>query len=313
MAAPLPNAEIIDRALDVVRGHFAPSPLAGSGEVRWKLEQRLPTGAFKVRGALAAMCAARERGVDAVIAASAGNHGAGVAWAAQQLGMRATIFVPRDCPAIKRRKMEAGAEVVVCAVDGYDDTERIARETAIARGIPFLSPFDDTDVMAGNGGTMGRELQVQCPELRTIVVPVGGAGLLAGLIASYAASTAPPRFVAVQSEVSSAFAHSLASGEPQLVWPPAVSLAEGLEGGTGVTGVEASRSANVQAVVVPERAIARAMHRLHHQFGEPIEGSAAVVEAARALGLLTHLPTPMALVVTGGNVDPSVLAAGAAA
>ena len=313
MAAPLPTPAIIDRALEVVRARFAPSPLVGDGAIAWKLEQRLPTGAFKVRGALTAMQAARDLGVDAVIAASAGNHGAGIAWAAQQLRMRATIFVPRDCPAVKRRKMEAGAEVVVCDTDGYDETERIARAAARERGVPFVSPFDDTQVMAGNGGTLGRELQQQRPELRTIVVPVGGAGLLAGLIAAYADRPTPPRFVAVQSEASAAFAHSLAAGHAYTTWPPVASLAEGLEGGTGAAGVAAALAGAVQAVVVPERAIARAMARMRAQFDEPIEGSAAVVEAARALGLLTHLPTPMGFLVTGGNVDVGAVSPGAAA
>ncbi len=269
-----------------------------------KLEFELPTAAFKVRGALAAMSRAQADGVGEVLAASAGNHGAGVAWAARELGITATIVVPRDCPAIKRQKMEKGATVMVAETAGYDETEQLARRMARERGVPFLSPFDDTDVMAGNGGTVGRELQEQLPDVATIVVPVGGAGLLAGLIAAWSDRERMPRFVAVQSEVSAAFAQSMADGSVHTTWPPAASLAEGLEGGTGAAGVELARTCDVTAVTVPEAAIGRAMRQLHVRHGRPVEGSAAVVEAADALGFLSHLPSPRVSILTGGNVSP---------
>lgn len=300
--AKIPDAARIDAALEVVRAHFPPSPLASHGDQFEKLEFALPTGAFKVRGALAAMHAARQRGVDEVLAASAGNHGAGVAWAAKALGMRATIVVPRDCPTIKREKMAKGATVHVAETAGYDETEGLARRMAGERGVPFLSPFDDTDVMAGNGGTLGRELQAQRPDVATVVVPVGGAGLLAGLIAAWQGHPIAPRFVAVQSEVSCAFARSLADGTVHSTWPPASSLAEGLEGGTGAAGVRLALEHDVTAITVPEAAIARAMRRLRARHGRPIEGSAAVVDAADALGLLSHLPGPRVSILTGGNV-----------
>lgn len=306
MASPAPRAPDIDAAWSVVRAHFPVSPLHEHEGVFYKREDLLPTGAFKVRGALAALSGAREKGVDAVIAASAGNHGAGVAWAANALGMQATIVVPKGCPQVKQEKMARYARVLVCDAPGYDETEAIARRRAASEGVPFVSPFDDTAVMAGNGGTLGRELLEQLPALASVFVPVGGGGLLTGLLAAFAERDARPCVVTAQSEVSPAFTRSLEDGRVYETWAPAESLAEGLEGGTGATGVACAARYGVRALELREKAIGSAMLGLRERLGGPVEGSAAVAEAAR-LAIGDALPGPQVVIVTGGNVDPARL------
>lgn len=303
----LPTGADIDAAWDAVRDAMPISPLEtleiGAHTLLCKLETENPTGSFKVRGALAALAGARERGAERIIAASAGNHGAGIAFAAGRLGVRATVAVPRNCPDIKRDKMDAlGATIYVCDALGYDDTEAHARTLAARHDIPFISPFLDTAVMAGNGGTLARELLDQVPDVAAIVLPVGGGGLLAGVLAELTrVGKTHVRVVAVQSEACPAFVRSLEDDRVYDRWEGETTLAEGLEGGTGAPAVEAARAYGVTALEVPEFAIRDAMLAFHDATGGVIEGSAAVVVAARTIGALDTLPEPCVHVITGAN------------
>ncbi len=302
-----PTQKQIDAALAAVRRHFEPSPLETVDGALCKLESELPTASFKVRGALAALAAARASGVTRVVAASAGNHGSGVGFAAAAEGVAATIVVPRDCPGVKLEKMRKNAEVIVADVAGYDAAEVQARALAASLGVPFVSPFDDPLVMAGNGGTIGREVLAQCPEVGSVVVPIGGGGLLSGLLVALERAARPVQVVAVQSQACPSFVASLRDGRVYETWEGEPTLAEGLEGGTGATGVALARERGVIAHAVPESAIGAAMSRVWAADRRPIEGSAAVILAARDLGLLADLPEPVVLVITGGNVAQSTI------
>lgn len=305
---PVPDAAAVDAAFRAVREHFAPSGLRRVDGVWTKCESDNPTGSFKVRGALAALTRAGVDGVDRVVAASAGNHGAGVAFAAGRLGMHAVIVVPSDCPAVKLEKMRRlGADVRVSAHRGYDDAEAEARALASADGVPFVSPFLHTDVMAGNGGTLVRELLEQRPDMASLVVPVGGGGLLAGALAELERSAPRVAVVAVQSQACPAFVRSLEEGVVHERWQGDPTVAEGLEGGTGAPGVAMARRYGARAIAVPEPAIADAMRRIWRDENVAVEGSAAVVFAARAIGRLDDLPEPCVHVLTGSNVAPSLL------
>jgi threonine dehydratase len=304
-----PDAAAIDAACAAIRPWFDPSPLVALDGLWGKAEYLLPTGAFKVRGALAALQAARAAGVNRVVAASAGNHGSGLGWAAQRLQMHVTVVVPRDCPSIKREKMEALATVRVCEEPGYDAAETAARQLAAAEGVPFVSPFDDPHVMAGNGGTLARELLVQIPDLQTLVVPVGGGGLLTGALSALHHAGAPVRVVTVQSEASPAFTRSLAEQTWHATWPAAETLAEGLEGGAGATSIVAAAAYGVTPLLVSERAIADAMVDAWQRWGMTLEGSAAVVWAAWRTGMLADFEGPTVGILTGGNVAPDTLRA----
>ncbi len=302
----LPTAASIAAAADIMAEWATPTPIR---EIEWdgepvalKDETTQPTGSFKVRGAFAAMAAAKAAGVNEVIACSAGNHGAGLVWAAQRLGMTATICVPENCPAVKRAKMEKGARVVVC-LGGYDDAEKKAREMASSQGLPFVSPFDDEAVMAGNGGTLARELERQLSGPLTVLVPVGGGGLLGGMMIWAQERELPWHFVAVQSEASPAFAASLRDDTFYGVWSSEPTVAEGLEGGAGLTSVRLARRFGISSVVVREAAIVDAMRRAFVEHGLTMEGSAAVVLAALPVLRRAGIEGRVVGIVTGGNVE----------
>ena len=299
----LPTADELDTAWRAVRGRMAPSPIEARDGLFWKLESELPTGSFKVRGAtVAAAALASDRGL---VAASAGNHGLGLCWATAPAATPLTIVVPRECPELKRSKLAAFAHATirVCETPGYDAAEALARHIAEAEQRPFVSPFDHPLVMAGNGGTLLRELVEQLPEAGTVVVPVGGGGLLAGLLAARALLPRDrrPDLVAVQSEASPAFFASLRDRTAYTAWPAAESVAEGLEGGTGATAVAAALEAGLRCLLVSEAQIIAARARLWEVHGWKAEGSAAVVEAARAAGLLDGLRGPVVGLLTGRN------------
>ncbi len=299
----LPTDGEITAAERMVRLHFQPSRISDIGGLIAKFENENPTASFKVRGALAALHAAREAGAERVIAASAGNHGSGIAYASAKLGLAATVVVPRDCPPIKLKKMRSyGIDVHVSEHMGYDDAEVEARALAEADGVPFVSPFASRHVMAGNGGTIAREILAQVPDVASIVVPVGGGGLLAGIIAALSHSKRDVKLAAVQSEACPAYVRSLEDGKAYTRWEGEESWAEGLEGGTGELAVEVGQAFGVMALAVPEDSVRERVRWAYREHGVAMEGSSAVVFAARELGMLDDLPEPCVHVVTGGNV-----------
>ena len=266
-----------------------------------KLENLQRTSSFKVRGALAKMSSLD---AEEVIAASAGNHGLGVAYAAKQLGKTARIFVPKTAAEIKVKKMRAlDAEVNVTDAAGYDDAEALAIQVAKEEGVAFVSPYDDPMIAAGNGGTTGAEIFARAA-VSAVVLPVGGGGLLAGVIASRGDRSVP--IIGVQASASPGMVRSLQAGHAIERFDGVPTLAEGLEGGVAPSTYDYACRDGVTLACVSEDAIADAMRFAYQTLGQRVEGSAAVaiayVRAHReALGAS---PT---ILVTGGNVDDSVL------
>ncbi|MCA9611064.1 MAG: pyridoxal-phosphate dependent enzyme [Myxococcales bacterium] len=303
----------LDRARRVVSEHVAPTPLIAApalGEGVWlKLESAQLTGSFKVRGALAALAAlgdeARRAGV---ITASAGNHGYGLAKAGALLSVPVTVFVGAATPTVKREGIAAaGATLEVIDARGYDAVEARARAAAEERGLTFVSPFDDPDVAAGNGGTVALEILEDLPEVRTIVAPVGGGGLVAGLAAARRLEGARFTLVGVQSEACPAMVRSLEEGRALLEYEGAPTLAEGLEGGVSETTFAVARDELARMDAVSEAAVADAMRFAKHALGLEIEGSAAVTIAwLRAHA--SEVAGPVVGVVSGRNVDRETLA-----
>ena len=290
-----------------VRTPLVRAPALGN-DVWLKLENEQRTGSFKVRGALAKLDSLsdeeRRRGV---IAASAGNHGLGVAFAARALGIGARVFVPRDAASVKVQGIRSmGVEVEVMAEAGYDYAEERARAAAARSGEVFVSPYDDPWVAAGNGGTLAEEILAALPAIESILLPVGGGGLLAGVAGALDRAGRRVDLVGVQSEASPAMTRSLEEGRAYEIWDPTPTFAEGLEGGVAAASVERARASGVQMEVVTESAIANAMRFAHTELGLRLEGSAAVVLAKEL-----HYPSPASrearvLVITGGNVDGRV-------
>ena len=266
------------------------------------------TGSFKVRGALLALSLLADRARH-VVAASAGNHGAGVAYAANVLDLEATVVVPGSAPETKRERIQSyGAKLIVSAEDGYDACEVEARALAQRLSVPFVSPYDDPAVVAGNGGSLGYEIAAALGhEPAVVIAPFGGGGLASGLAMALPSS----KVFGAQSEASPAFAMSLERGEAVETLPAAPTLADGLEGGISKSAFERARSLVVGVIVVTEDDIGRAMVAAHRTLGLTIEGSAAAALAT----VLSPLPEPVhpaqdqdvVVVLTGRNVDHALL------
>ena len=297
------------RRLDgrIRRTPVEPSPalseFAGA-PVSLKLESLQLTGSFKIRGAFFVLSrlTADER-ARGVVTCSAGNHGKAVAHVARELGIPAEIHVPRAVDESKYRAIVAlGARVVRSDHDGFDETERIARAAAEASGRPFLTAFDDALILAANGGTLAAEVLEDCPEARTFLVPVGGAGL-AGGFAFYAKTALPGcRIVGCQHADSPALALSLERGEAVLTLPPVATAAGGLEGGIGRTGFGYLKDRIGGVALLTEEEIFEAVRFLLDRHQYLVEPSAAVTVAAILTGKAGRLDAPAVAVLSGRNV-----------
>lgn len=320
-AATFAQAEA-DRGLREVTLTRAPCFDVPGARVHLALECFQVTGSFKVRGALFALREARRLTptLTRVVAASAGNHGAGLAFAARALGLTATLFVPSGAPEAKLAKMRAyGAEPRLAASAHYDGAEAEAIAYAAREGVPFVSPYDDPAVLVGNGASLAFELtRALGGAPGAVVAPFGGGGLATGLavglaVASGAAYGEGPWVYGAQSEASCAFALSLERGRAVTTLEGPATLAEGLEGGISERGFARARAVCAGALVVSEDAIEDAMHALYMHFGLVVEGSAAVGVAALASETgraelarsRDGRDVDVVVVVTGRNVDAS--------
>ena len=275
-----------------------------------KLETTQDTGSFKLRGALAALDAVVASGEAArgVLTASAGNHGYGLARAGARLGVPVTVCVSRHTPEVKRAGIAAaGATLELVDARGYDDVEAYARRAVAERDVPFVSPFDDPLVAAGNGGTTMLEVLEDRPDVATVVAPVGGGGLIAGLAAARRLRGASFELIGVQSAACPAMVESLSRGRALLRFEGAPTLAEGLEGGVSEATFRVARDELARMEVVDEAAIASAMRFARDELDLAVEGSAAVA-IAWVRAHLSELRAPVVVIVSGGNVDPDVLA-----
>lgn len=300
-----------------VANHLEATPLlrcdALGENLYLKNEGEHPIGAFKMRGAFAALSA-----IDAseVVAASAGNHGAALAFAGERLNVTVSVFVPASTPEVKKRRMRELGALMREVSGGYDDAERAARSYAAERGLPFVSPYDDPWVAAGNGGSLMAELYAGCPELGAVILPVGGGGLAAGVIAARDATGRhePISVIGVQSDVCPAMFESLKRGHAILDMGAEQTLAEGLEGGVCESTFAIVRDGLEDLILVSEAEIAAAMDFAHGRLGLTVEGSGAttVAYALRRLredgpawtkDLLAGREGAVVLVLTGRNTD----------
>jgi threonine dehydratase len=277
------------------------------GPVYLKCENLQRTGSFKARGAYLRIArlsdSERSRGV---IAASAGNHAQGVAFAAALLGTKATVVMPEGAPLPKIEATRSyGAEIILHGSTVEQALIR-AKELADSRGSVFIHPFEHPDIVAGQG-TVGLEIIEQCPGVRTIAVPVGGGGLASG-IAVVAKNASPPiRVIGAQAEAIAAYPASFAAGHPVAVAP----------GTTMADGIAVARPGELAFVVLAEhadRVVTVSEESLSRALLLCLERSKQVVEPAGAAGvaaLLEHpraFEPPVVVVLSGGNIDPLLLA-----
>jgi threonine dehydratase len=270
-------------------------------EVLLKLENEQRTGSFKVRGAtnvLASLSEAdRRRGI---VASSAGNHGLGVAFAARQFGVKATVFIPSNAPRVKRDGIRALGATVVDDEPHYDAAMVAARKFGAETGAHFVHPCLGDDLLAGQG-TVALEIMNEAPDVGTFLVSVGGAGLLGGS-AGYLRARAPQvRIVGAQSEKTSAMALSWKADRIVEI-PNDPTLADGLAGQVDEAALAIGRAALDDIVVVTEADLGRAMLWLLDHHGVKAEGSGAA-GVASVLSRTFKPKNKTAIVVTGGNVD----------
>lgn len=275
-------------------------------DVYLKLECWQPTRSFKVRGATNAVlsldAAARARGV---VAASAGNHGQAVALAAGRAGIAARIFVPRTAPAVKKQRIRAlGAQLDESAPD-YDAAEAAAAAYAGETAATLVHAYSDPAVVCGQA-TVGLEILTDLPQLESVLVPVGGGGLIAGIGAALRASGSRARVLGVQSERTRNMYEAFAAGAV-VPCPIEPTLADGLAGCTDEPAYQRARAVTDELHLVSEAAIADALRAHLGHDGLLLEGSAAVAAAA-LLEEKVQPRGPTVLVLTGGNIDPATLA-----
>jgi threonine dehydratase len=314
---PAVSAHDIDAAREVQRASpdvVVTTPLQ---ESRWlseradapvslKCENLQRTGSFKIRGALVRMTrlSAEER-AHGVVAASAGNHAQGVALAAQHLGIRATVFMPEGAPIPKERATRAYGAELRFSGHTVDEALTAAQKFTAESGATLIHPFDHPDIVAGQG-TCGLEMLEQCPDVRTIMVPLGGGGLLAGIATAVKSARPDVRVVGVQAERAAAYPGSLEAGTPTPITGMATmadGIAVGCPGQVPFAGIQRYVD---EVITVSEESMSTALLQL-------LERAKMVVEPAGAAAVAALLDRPATFagpvlpVLSGGNIDPLLL------
>jgi threonine dehydratase len=302
-----PTESDLAAARAVVASQLQATPLVrlpSPGEVYAKLDTVQPTGSFKVRGGLAAVSAYADRGMP-LVTASAGNHALGVGYAAARLGVPATVVVPRTASPAKLDALRRQGVNLVEHGSGYDEAEAHALEIAEA-GAVFVSAYNDPHVIAGQA-TCASEVGEQLTGEFTILVPVGGGGLLAG-VALWSAARPGVRVLGVEAAASRAFSTSVAAGEITAV-DVGSTLADGLAGNLepGAVTVQIAAEHDVSLAAVTEPEIEAAIRYLAHECGLVVEGSGAVGVAALLAGTVPEPAGPVVVLLTGRNIAAPVL------
>lgn len=276
-----------------------------------KLENEQPIGAFKIRGAYNAIRklndAARKRGV---ITYSSGNHGQAVAYAAKQFGVRAVVTMPETAPAVKVAGVKKWGGEVVFAGRTSEDRRVKAEALAAQDGLAIVPPFDHPDIVAGQA-TVALEIVEQLPEVATVVVPVGGGGLISGIVAGLGAVHSTAAVWGVEPIGAPKLHRSLAAGEVVRL-DQTMSIADGLitlnVGNIPFAELTRQRDRIRGVALVADDSIRAAVQFLWRTCRLAVEPSGAATTAALLDGLVPRGRTTV-LVVSGGNVDPSFLEA----
>ena len=317
--APVPSAAEIAEARRLLADVAVPTPLEESrwlsriagGPVYFKAENLQRAGSFKIRGAYVRMARLTdEEKARGVVAASAGNHAQGVALAAQMLGIRAVVYMPHGAPIPKLKATRGyGAEVRFHG-STVDQALQEARAYADSTGAVLVHPFDHEDIVLGQA-TCGAEILEQCPEVRTLVVPTGGGGLLAGIAAAVKPTRPDVHLVGVQAEGAAAYPPSLRAGSPTALESMST-MADGIAiGRPGDVPFRTILSLVDEVVTVSEDRLSWALLMLLERAKLVVEpaggaGVAAVLDRSEQIGG-EPFETPAVVVLSGGNIDPLLL------
>ena len=277
--------------------------------VALKAENLQRTGSFKLRGAFAKLAALGGACANGVVAGSAGNHAQALAYAARHRGVRCEVFMPETAPIAKLEAATGLGAIVHLGGGTVDEAVAAAHERADAGGLAFVHPFDDPDVIAGQG-TLGLELLEDIPDLERVIVPVGGGGLVSGVAIAIKTQRSEVEVIGVQAATCAPFRDSLREGRPVAV-DSALTIADGIAvkrpGKLTLSLIERWVD---DVVVVEEDDVAEAMVFLLERAKLVVEGAGAVGVAALMSGGLgpTTGGGTTAIVLSGGNVDAGVLA-----
>ena len=273
-----------------------------------KAENLQRTGSFKLRGALAKLAALGERCAGGVVTASAGNHGQALAYAARARGVHCEVYMPEQAMIAKVEAVVGLGATVHLVGTAIDETLAAARERAERDHLAFVHPFDDPEVIAGQG-SLGLELLEQVPDIANVIVPIGGGGLASGVGIAVKSERPEVRVIGVQVATCAPFPASLAAGEPLAV-DSALTIADGI-------AVKRPGSVTLplimrwldEVVVVDEDDVGEAMVLLLERAKLVVEGAGAVGVAAVLAGAASLTPDGTTVVIlSGGNVDAGMLA-----
>ena len=277
------------------------------GTVVFKAESLQRTGAFKLRGALAKLAVLGDGCAQGVVTGSAGNHAQAVAYAARARGVRCEVYMPEDAPIAKVEGATALGADVQLAGRAVEETLAAARERAEMGGLAFVHPFDDPDVIAGQGG-IGLELLAQVPDVSRVVVPVGGGGLISGVAVALKSQRPEIEVIGVQAAACAPFPASLAAGKPVAIEAePTIADGIAVKRPGEVTFPLVERWVD-EVLVVQEGELAEAMVLLMERAKLVVEGAGAVGVAALLSGELDPKHGTTAVILSGGNVDAGLLA-----
>ena len=313
-AVPTVTLADIEAARRALVGTALVTPMEGS---RWlssltgqrvsiKCENLQRTGSFKIRGAyLRISNLGEDERARGVVAASAGNHAQGVALAATLLGIKSTVFMPNGAPIPKEKATRAYGADVEFVGHTIDECLVAAREFEARTGAALIHPFDHVDIVAGQG-TCGLEILEQTPDVRTVIVPTGGGGFLAGIATAVKSRCPDVRVVGVQAESAAAYPASLSAGRPVALESMAT-MADGIAVGCpGEVPFTAIQSYVDEIRTVSEESLSTALLAL-------LERAKVVVEPAGAAAVAALLDSPgdfegpVVVVLSGGNIDPLLL------
>ena len=304
----------IESARETLAGHTITTPMEESrwlsaiagGPVLLKCENLQRTGSFKARGAFVRISRLTpEEQARGVVAASAGNHAQGVALAAQQLGLSATVFMPEGAPIPKEKATRGYGADVVFEGRYLEDALVAARRFAEETGAVLIHPFDHADVVAGQG-TVGLEILEQAPDTQTVLIPAGGGGLLAGVAIALKAVRPDITVIGVQAKGAAAYPASLQQGAP-VALASLKTMADGIAVGLpGEITFAAVRDHVDDIITVSEEAMSRALLALVERAKMIVEPAGAAAVAAM-LEQPSAFATPAVAVLSGGNIDPILL------
>lgn len=313
-AVPAATLEQIQAAREIIRGTALVTPMEGSrwlhastGQHVWfKCENLQRTGSFKIRGAYLRMShLSPEERARGVVAASAGNHAQGVALAASVLGIRSTVFMPYGAPLPKERATRDYGAHIEFVGHTIDEGLVAAREFSARTGAVLIHPFDHVDIVAGQG-TCGLEILEQKPDVRTIIVPAGGGGFLAGIATAVKSLRPDVTVIGVQAESAAAYPASLHAGRP-IALEKMATMADGIAvGRPGQVPFTAVQEYVDEIRTVSEESLSTALLALLERAKVLVEPAGAAAVAA----IMDHprdFDGPIVAVLSGGNIDPLLL------